>query len=128
MAVQIQTLAQLVLFLAMVVALVKPVGTYMARVFSGERTFMDAALRPFERLIYRLTRIDASREMTWSEYAVAFTLFSLIGTLILYALLRLQSRLPFADPANLTTLMTPDLAANTAVSFSTTTTWQAYAG
>jgi K+-transporting ATPase ATPase A chain len=123
-----QTVAQFLLFLAIVVACVKPAGAYMARVFSGERTFMDSALRPLERLIYRLARIDSSREMTWSEYAVAFTLFSLAGTLVLYALLRAQSWLPFADPANLTTPMTPDLAANTAISFSTTTTWQAYAG
>src|SRR5712692_7393097 len=100
----------------------------MARVFSGERTFLDPVLRPVERFIYALCRIDPQQEMSGKQYALAFVLFSLAGTLVLYAILRLQAFLPLYDPVHLVTPLTPDLAMNTAVSFSTTTTWQAYAG
>ncbi|HEX4207397.1 MAG TPA: potassium-transporting ATPase subunit KdpA [Ktedonobacteraceae bacterium] len=115
-------------FLLIVLVLVKPLGGYMARVFAGEKTFLDPALRPVERFIYALSRIDAQQEMTSKQYALAFVIFTLAGTLVLYAILRLQAFLPFYDPAHLVTPMTPDLAMNTAISFSTTTTWQAYAG
>ncbi len=96
--------------------------------FSGEPTVCDPILRPLERGLYRLMTINPKQDMTWSEYASAFILFSLVGTLLLYALLRLQTHLPFSDPAHLTTPLTPDLAANTTISFSTTSTWQAYGG
>jgi potassium-transporting ATPase potassium-binding subunit len=109
------SLAQAVLFLSVVVALVRPVGAYLARVFSGERTWLDPAAGPLERAIYRLARIDASASMDWTEYAASFVVFGLAGTLVLYAVLRAQ-------------LWAPDLAANTAISFSTTSTWQAYFG
>ena len=115
-------------FLLVVLALVKPLGGYMERVFTGQRTWLDPALRPIERLIYALCRIHPEAEMTGKQYALAFVLFSLAGTLLLYAILRLQAFLPFYDPVHLVTPMTPDLAMNTAVSFSTTTTWQAYGG
>ena len=115
-------------FLLIILVLVKPIGGYLARVFAGERTFLDPALRPVERFIYALCGIDAEQEMNSKQYALAFVLFSLAGTLLLYAILRLQAFLPFYDPVHLTTPLTPDLAMNTAVSFSTTTTWQAYAG
>jgi K+-transporting ATPase ATPase A chain len=121
-------IAQYGLFLLVVVLLVKPIGGYMARVFSGQKTFMDPVFVPVERTIYRLTGIDANRQMDAKHYAIAFVLFSLVGTLLLYAILRLQAFLPWYDPVHLTTPMTPDLAMNTAISFSTTTTWQAYAG
>ncbi|HEY7419733.1 MAG TPA: potassium-transporting ATPase subunit KdpA [Ktedonobacteraceae bacterium] len=117
-----------VVFLLIVLALVKPVGAYLARVFTGQKTWLDPALRPVERLIYALGGVDTRREMNAREYALAFLLFTLAGTLLLYVILRLQQFLPFYDPAHLTTPLTPDLAMNTAVSFSTTTTWQAYAG
>jgi potassium-transporting ATPase potassium-binding subunit len=117
-----------IVFLLIVLLLVKPLGGYMARVFAGEKTFLDPALRPVERFIYVLCRINAEAEMTGKQYALAFVLFSLAGTLVLYAILRLQQFLPFYDPVHLVTPLTPDLAMNTAVSFSTTTTWQAYAG
>lgn len=121
-------LAQYALFLLIILVLVKPVGGYLARVFAREKTVLDPVLRPVERLIYRLTGIDENRQMNSKQYAIAFVLFSLVGTLLLYALLRLQSLLLWYDPQHLTTPLTPDLAMNTAISFSTTTTWQAYAG
>ncbi len=111
-------------FLALVVILVVPLGGYMARVFNGQTTW----LRPLERLIYRVGGIDPEEEQDWRAYAFSFIIFSLIGTLVLYAILRLQQYLPFYDAKNITTPMTPDLAANTAVSFATTSTWQAYGG
>ncbi|MCM3869979.1 MAG: potassium-transporting ATPase subunit KdpA [Pyrinomonadaceae bacterium] len=108
--------------------LIKPVGGYMTRVFEGNRTWLDFLLRPVERLIYKLARVDSSLEMDWKQYAVSFVLFSLFGTVLLYLILRLQYLLPFYDPVYLTTPLTSDLAMNSAVSFSTTTTWQAYGG
>jgi potassium-transporting ATPase potassium-binding subunit len=115
-------------FLLIVLVLVKPVGGYMARVFAGERTWLDPALRPVERFIYALCGIDAEREMDRRQYTIAFVIFSLVGTLLLFAILRLQQFFPFYDPVHLVTPLTPDLAINTAISFATTTTWQAYAG
>jgi K+-transporting ATPase ATPase A chain len=125
----ISSIAQYACFLAVVTALVKPVGTYLARVFNGGQTWLDRFLHPVERLIYRVMRIDPAIEMSWKNYAIAFIFFSGVGTLMLYAILRLQMYLPGNPTADqLTTPMTPDLAINTAVSFSTTTTWQAYGG
>lgn len=108
--------------LLIVVLLVRPLGGYMARVFQGERTRADPLLRPLERGIYRLSGIDPQHEMNWKEYALAFVAFGLVGTLILYVLLRLQSVLPWFNAAYQTTPLTPDLAMNTAISFATTTT------
>jgi K+-transporting ATPase ATPase A chain len=124
----LSNIALYAVFLFIVLVLVKPLGGYLARVFAGERTFLDPALRPVERFIYKLSGIDAQQEMNGKQYALAFVLFSLAGTLLLYAILRLQAFLPFYDSTHLVTPLTPDLAMNTAVSFSTTTTWQAYAG
>ena len=121
-------LLQYAVFLLTVTLLVKPVGRYMARVFSREKTLLDPLLCPLERLLYRLTGVDPTSEMRWQEYARAFVVFGMVGTLLLYAILRLQRLLPWFFPAYMTTAMTPDLAMNTAVSFSTTTTWQAYGG
>ncbi|MEI7832542.1 MAG: potassium-transporting ATPase subunit KdpA, partial [bacterium] len=117
---------QIVLFIVVLLLLTKPIGAYMARVFSGERTILDPLLRPLERIIYRLAGIDASREMRWTSYTLAFLAFSLVSTAILYALLRLQGVLPL-NPAHVPG-MSPDLAFNTAVSFATNTNWQNYAG
>ena len=122
------SLLQDALFLAIVLALVRPLGTYLARVFGGETTWLDPVLRPMERAIYRVARIDPSADMAWAEYAASFVVFGLAGTVMLYALLRVQMWLPWFDAAHLTTPMTPDLAANTAISFATTSTWQAYGG
>jgi potassium-transporting ATPase potassium-binding subunit len=119
---------QYVLFLAIVTALVEPLGGYMARVFSRERTAFDRVCLPVERLIYRITAVDPNTEMTGKEYATCFVLFGFAGTLLLYAILRVQQFLPWFFPQYQTTPLSPDLALNTAISFSTTTTWQAYAG
>ncbi|MBV8371501.1 MAG: potassium-transporting ATPase subunit KdpA [Candidatus Eremiobacteraeota bacterium] len=117
---------QAAVIFAIVCLLVKPVGSYMARVFEGERVFLTPVLEPLERVIYRLTRIDASREMGWKGYAFAVLAFSLISFLYLYALLRLQAFLPL-NPQGFGNLA-PDLAWNTAISFMTNTNWQFYSG
>ena len=116
------------LFVIVVVLFVKPVGAYLERVFERRQTFLDPLLLPAERLIHRLIGIDPKSEMDWKRYTVAFTLFGAVNVVIVYFLLRWQAFLPWFFPNVMTTPMTPDLAANTAVSFATTTTWQAYAG
>jgi len=120
---------QYAVFLGVVILLVKPVGGYPYRVFSHQKTLLDPLLEPIERLLYRAAGVDATHEMSGVEYTLAFLLFSLTGMLLLFAVLRLQTLLPGAvNSVNLTTPLTPDLAFNTSASFSTTTTWQAYAG
>jgi K+-transporting ATPase ATPase A chain len=121
-------LSQYTVFLAIVSLLVRPTGAYMARVFAGGNTWLDAPLRPIEGAIYRLAGVDPDHEMDWREYAVAFVGFGLLGTFLLFAILRLQQLFPWFYPDFMTTEMTADLAMNTAVSFATTTTWQAYGG
>jgi len=115
-------------FLLCVAVLVRPLGVYMANVFERKRTPLDRLLRPLETAIHRAAGVDPESEMTWSEYATAFIAFSLVGTLLAYGLLRLQRFFPWYDSSQITTPMTPSLAFNTALSFSTTTTWQAYPG
>jgi len=124
----LQALVQYGFFLLLLTLLVKPFGGYMARVFQGQRTFLDPVLRPIERFLYRITRVNEYEEMDWKQYAVSFVFFGFCSILFLYATLRLQRFLPWFNPAYQTTPLTPDLAMNTAVSFATTTTWQAYSG
>jgi K+-transporting ATPase ATPase A chain len=119
---------QAAVFLAVVVLCVKPFGAYLERVFERQRTFLDLLLLPAERFVHRLVGIDPKSEMDWKRYALAFALFGVVNIVIVYFLLRWQMWLPWFFPNVMTTPMTPDLAANTAVSFATTTTWQAYAG
>jgi len=119
---------QYVLFVVIVTFLVKPLGGYMERVFSRRRTALDRLCLPVERVIYRITAVDPDLEMTGKEYATCFVLFGFAGTILLYAILRMQQFLPWFFPQYHTTPLSPDLALNTAISFSTTTTWQAYAG
>ncbi len=119
-------IAQLVLFFAVIAALTKPIGLYMARVYAGERTWLDPVLRPVERLTYRLAGIDPEREMRWTSYTLALLAFSVVSAFLLYLLLRLQGVLPL-NPAHVPG-MPSDLAFNTAVSFVSNTNWQAYAG
>ncbi|HSZ00413.1 MAG TPA: potassium-transporting ATPase subunit KdpA [Terriglobales bacterium] len=119
---------QYLLFVVIVTLLVKPLGGYMERVFSRKRTVLDHLCLPVERFIYRVTTVNPDIEMTGKQYATGFVLFSLIGTLLLYSILRMQQFLPWFFPQYFTTPLSPDLAMNTAISFSTTTTWQAYAG
>src|SRR2546426_2618333 len=117
---------QIAIFLALVLAVTKPLGIFMARVFNREHTFMDRALRPVERLLYRLTGVDEHHEMGWTEYAFAMLLFSAVSMLVLYFLQRVQGFLPL-NPQKLGAVPA-DLAFNTAASFTTNTSWQAYAG
>jgi len=125
---KLQALIQYGFFLLLLTLLVKPLGGYMARVFQGQRTFLHPLLGPIERLLYRLAGVDEQQEMAWKQYAVSFVLFGFCGTLLLYGILRLQRLLPWFYPAYQTTPLAPDLSMNTAISFSTTTTWQAYGG
>src|SRR5262245_18120260 len=117
---------QILAFCAIVVALVKPFGSYMTRVFNGERTLLSPVLRPVEGALYGAAGIDETREQHWLTYTLAMLLFNIGGFLILYALLRLQGVLPL-NPAD-QSAVAPDLAFNTAVSFVTNTNWQNYGG
>jgi K+-transporting ATPase ATPase A chain len=117
---------QIGLLVAIVVALTAPLGGYMSRVFSGERTFLHPIVGPIERLIYRLAGVDPDREQGWLSYALCLIGFHALGVLVLYGLLRLQGVLPL-NPQHVGPV-SPDLAFNTAVSFVTNTSWQSYAG
>jgi potassium-transporting ATPase potassium-binding subunit len=117
---------QILLYCAIVVALVKPLGGYMTRVFNGERPVLSPALQPVEAVLYRYGGVDATREQHWLTYTVSMLLFHVGGFLILYALMRLQGVLPF-NPAG-QSAVAPDLAFNTAASFITNTNWQNYGG
>jgi potassium-transporting ATPase potassium-binding subunit len=119
---------QILLFFAVLLAVTKPLGVFMARVFSGEKTFLDPVLRPIERLIYRCCGIDDAREMDWKEYTIAMLLFSVVSMLVLYLIERVQGLkfMPW-NPQHLANVG-PDLAFNTAASFTTNTNWQNYGG
>jgi K+-transporting ATPase ATPase A chain len=117
---------QAIIFFLLVLAVTKPLGTYMARVFQGERTWLTPIFAPLEKLIYRLCGVREDEEMTWYAYALSMLAFSLVGLAYLYVLLRTQKWLPF-NPQHIDN-MTPDLAWNTAVSFTTNTNWQFYSG
>jgi len=117
---------QIGVYLILLLAITKPLGVYMARVFSGEKTFMDPMLRPIERLLYRMTGVDETHEMRWTEYATAMLLLSVVSMILLYVILRVQRWLPW-NPQQFGALA-PDLAFNTAASFTTNTNWQVYSG
>jgi K+-transporting ATPase ATPase A chain len=113
-------------YFAVLLALVKPLGWYMARVYQEQSCGLDAVVGPVERALYRVSGIDATAEMSWRCYTSALLVFNLIGTLVVYGIQRMQSLLP-ANPQQLANVA-PDLAFNTAVSFATNTNWQAYGG
>ncbi len=117
---------QLLLYLAVLLLLAKPLGTYMAHVYQGERTFLDPITRPIECTLYRLTGVKSDDEMGWKRYALALMVFNILGLLVVYALQRLQHLLPL-NPQGLGSV-TPDSSWNTAVSFATNTNWQGYGG
>src|ERR1700681_4226990 len=117
---------QIILYCAIIVALVKPLGWYMTRVFNGERTFLSPVLRPVEAVLYRVGGVDEKHEQHWLTYTVAMLLFHVGGVLIIYGLMRLQASLPF-NPAE-QSAVAPDLSFNTAISFITNTNWQNYGG
>jgi potassium-transporting ATPase potassium-binding subunit len=133
MVVTANGLLQIAVFFAVILALAKPLGAFMARVFDGERTWLHGGLRPLERLIYKLCGIKEEEEQRWTAYAASLLMFSLASLLLTYVMQRIQGWLPFnpqgfgtAHAAQGATAMTPDLAFNTAASFTTNTNWQAY--
>jgi potassium-transporting ATPase potassium-binding subunit len=115
---------QFAIYSVILLATVRPVGIYMARVMEGERTWLDPIFRPFERLIYKVCAVKADKEMSWREYAFALLGFSAVTMVLTYAIERLQAILPF-NPQHLANVGT-DLAFNTAASFTTNTNWQFY--
>ena len=117
---------QIFLYFVAVLLVTKPMGVYLYRVFEKKGTFLDFALRPIERLVYRTCGIDAEKEMGWKEYGVAMLLFSGVSLVLLYLFERVQLFLPW-NPQKLANVA-PDLAWNTAVSFTTNTNWQSYSG
>ena len=124
---------QILFFFLIILALTKPLGIFMARVFNRERTFLDPLMRPVERVLYKLTGVDETREMRWTEYAVSMLLFSAVSMLVLYLIQRLQGHLPFnpqhlagVDSTGSATNGFVGSAFNTAASFTTNTNWQSY--
>lgn len=126
---------QIVVYFLVIVAVAKPMGVFMTRVFAGERTFLHPVLRPLERLCYKLCGIKETIDQRWTQYAGSMLAFSIFSAVLLYALQRLQGFLPLnptgfstAHAPSGATALTPDLAFNTAVSFTTNTNWQSYGG
>ena len=117
---------QIALFLIILTALTKPSGIFIAKVYAGEKTFLDIILKPCENFIYKVTRVNTTEEMTWRQYGIVMLLFSLASTLSLYAIQRLQGLLWF-NPQNLPAT-SEHLSFNTAISFVTNTNWQSYSG
>jgi K+-transporting ATPase ATPase A chain len=117
---------QLVLYIVVLLLLAKPLGTFMSRVYQGERTFLDPVVGPMERLLYRLSGVRSESEMGWKTYALSLMVFNVLGLLAVYALQRLQAVLPLNPQA--LGAVTPDSSWNTAVSFATNTNWQGYGG
>ncbi len=117
---------QIAIYCVLITLFVKPFGTFMYRVFEGERTFLHPVLRPVERAVYWCCGVDEKQEQNWLTYAVAMLFFSLAGFVTLYALQRFQGMLPFNPQAQ--SAVEQSLAFNTAVSFVTNTNWQSYGG
>ncbi len=117
---------EILVFLAIIVAITPVLGRYMARVFSGQRTFLDPVLKPVERGLYRVCGVDASKDQTWVEWTITMLIVNAASLVILYAMQRLQKFLPF-NP-NGFGAVSPDSSWNTAVSFTTNTNWQGYSG
>ncbi|MBX7223238.1 MAG: potassium-transporting ATPase subunit KdpA [Blastocatellia bacterium] len=117
---------QIGIFIGLVLVLTKPLGLYMAHLYGGEKTWVDRFLGPLERLIYRLCGVRPEQEQHWTSYTIAMLMFSAVSLLVTYVILRTQAWLPL-NPQNLPNLA-PDLAFNTAISFTTNTNWQAYSG
>ena len=122
----INGILQIGLFAAIILAVVRPLGGFMARVFAGESTWLTPVLGPLERAIYRVSGVDPSHEQHWTAYTAGMLLFNLVGCVVLYVLMRLQHLLPL-NPQGFPPVA-PDLAFNTAVSFTTNTNWQSYGG
>src|SRR5271157_5913422 len=121
-------LLQIAIYFAVLLALTKPLGTFMAALFEGKRTFLHPVLRPLEVLFYKLTGVKENTEQRWTQYAASLLAFSIFSVLFVYVLQRLQGLLPFNPQGFNASNVTPDLAFNTAVSFVTNTNWQNYSG
>src|SRR5690349_4594472 len=117
---------QILVFCGILIALVKPLGAYMTRVFSGERTLLSPVLVPVERGLYRIAGTSEREEQHWTSYAFALLMFNLLGTFVLYLLLRFQGILPL-NPAGMPAVGS-ELSFNTATSFVSNTNWQNYGG
>ncbi len=117
---------QLALYIGVLLALVKPLGTYMACIYEDRPAWLNQVGAPFERLIYRMCGVRSDEEMGWKRYAVAMLVFNVLGVLVVYGLQRLQGVLPL-NPQNLAAV-SPDSSFNTAISFGTNTNWQGYGG
>ncbi len=115
---------QIAIYCVLLLLITKPLGGYMTRVFADERTLLSPVIRPLERLLYRLSGVDETKEQHWVTYAIAMLAFTFAGFVVLYALQRLQNVLPL-NPQKLDPV-SPDLAFNTSVSFITNTNWQSY--
>ncbi len=117
---------QILLYLVVLTLLAKPAGIYLTKVYAGEKTFLSFIFKPIERLLYAICRVEPDAEMNWKQYGAAMLIFSLVSTLALYAIARLQGGLPL-NPQDFAGT-SPELSFNTAVSFATNTNWQAYGG
>ena len=117
---------QLLVYLVVLIALAKPLGWFMARVYQGKPCGLDRLLGPIERLIYRLAGIKADQEQGWKSYTIALLVFNALGILVVYGLQRLQGFLPL-NPQGMSAV-SPDSSFNTAISFATNTNWQGYGG
>ncbi len=123
-----QGVAEILVYFAVLIAITKPMGLYMARLFQGERTFLHPVIRPLEKLAYKLCGVREDAEQRWTQYTASLLSFSVFSFLFAYVLQRAQGHLPL-NPQNFgTPVMTPDLAFNTAISFMTNTNWQSYSG
>jgi len=118
---------QLAFYVVVLLALAKPLGAYMARVYEGQPAVLNRIGGPLERLLYRACGVDPEREMRWTEYAVAAMAFNILGLVVVYGLQRLQHAIPLLNPQDLAAV-SPDSSFNTAVSFATNTNWQGYGG
>ena len=122
---------QLILYVGILLAITKPLGLYLCKVLDVDgKTFLDPVFKPLERLTYKLIGVDAKKEHDWKQYTIAMLLFSLVGMLFTYAILRLQAVLPFQSLFNPQKLaaVSEHLSFNTAASFTTNTNWQSYGG
>ena len=117
---------QLILYVVVLLALAKPLGSYMARIYEGRPAVLNTVGAPLERLLYRLCGVDPAKEMRWTQYALAMLAFNLLGGLVVYGLQRLQAYLPLNPQAF--SAVSPDSSFNTATSFVTNTNWQGYGG
>src|ERR1700736_5236142 len=119
---------QIAIYFGLILLVTKPVGLFMAHLFEGERTFLHPVIRPLEVLVYKLCGVREDEEQRWTQYAFSLLSLSIFSFLFVYGFQRLQGLLPLNPQGFGTAQMPPDLAFNTAVSFTTNTNWQAYSG